>query len=256
MVDPIKPYLGLQHVDLFYPVDARVASTLMLSTRSKRRHLGCEIIQLGFRRFALAALRDVTVSLYSGDRLALIGANGAGKSTLLRMMAGIYYPDRGSRTVFGSISTLFNLRLGFNMEQSGIENIKLRCLLSGWSRKQIKERQGEIAENTGLGNYVHLPLRTYSSGMLARLAFTICTSQESGILLMDEWIGAGDENFMKLAKERLTRYVENTEIVVLASHNPGILRQICNRAIVMSSGSVVFEGSVEDGLKYQASMPA
>jgi ABC-type polysaccharide/polyol phosphate transport system ATPase subunit len=252
--DDPTPYLALQGVDLHYPVRARVAAEALRVAQRKRAALGSRIREVAPGRFALAALEGVSLELLPGDRLALIDANGSGKSTLLRTMAGIYTPDAGRRTVRGPVSTLFNLRLGFEMEQNGLDNIALRCLIDGWPRRQIRRKVDEIADYSGLGDYLYLPLRTYSAGMLARLAFSIATAWHTGILLMDEWVGAGDAEFMAMAKQRLTAFVQQSEILVLASHNGAVLRSMCNRSVVLSQGQLLFQGSVDQGLAFQGQL--
>jgi ABC-type polysaccharide/polyol phosphate transport system ATPase subunit len=191
------------------------------------------------------ALTDVSLSLKEGDRLALVGHNGAGKTTLLRAMAGIYRPVRGRISVSGRRVPLFDIGIGISEEATGYENIFLRGILLGLSRKEIDDRVDSIAEFSGLGDYLNLPVRIYSSGMLLRLMFSIATSTEPEILLMDEWLSAGDSAFMEQANKRMTSLVEKAGVLVLASHNPTLLRDVCNRAVLMKAGSVVEEGSVD-----------
>ena len=151
----------------------------------------------------IRALQDIFLSLKDGDRLALIGPNGAGKTTLLRVLAGIYYPTSGSISTEGNTVPLFDIGLGMDDEATGYENIMLRGLLMGLNRKEIEERVSEISDFSGLGDFLHLPVRTYSSGMSLRLLFSIATAVNSDILLMDEWIAVGDADFIERANERL-----------------------------------------------------
>jgi lipopolysaccharide transport system ATP-binding protein len=182
------------------------------------------------------ALNDVTFTLEPGDRLGLVGHNGAGKTTLLRAIAGAYWPDEGSILVEGKIASLLDPALGMEAFVTGFENIRLRGLLMGLTNKQIKERTEQIAEFTGLGPFLGLPLKTYSAGMIGRLAFAVSTAVDADILLMDEWLGAGDANFRSQAHDRLLSLFASSKIVVLASHDTGLVKNLCNKFIVLSGG--------------------
>jgi ABC-type polysaccharide/polyol phosphate transport system ATPase subunit len=242
--------LALRNVSLFYPVKVSAAAKEIFAVHSHRADIGSEIQQVKPGKFAVQALVDVSLDLVPGDRLAIIGSNGAGKSTLLRVLAGIYRPDSGQRMAVGGVSTMFSAHLGFDMEQSGAENIMVRALFAGRTRAEIRAKSEEIAEYSGLGEYLYLPLRTYSNGMVTRLAFSIATAWGDSILLMDEWIGAGDAAFFAKAEERLKTLVGGVKILALASHNPQILTRFCNAAIVMSHGSIMFQGAVADALQF------
>lgn len=191
------------------------------------------------------ALDNLSFQLNHGDRVALIGHNGAGKSTLLRVLAKIYDPTSGSIHFEGKIFPLFDLMLGFNPESTGYENIILRGLLLGLSRNQIIAKVEEIAEFTELGNYLSVPIRTYSSGMQLRLAFAVTESMEPEILLMDEMIGVGDSRFMLKAQKKLDELLEQSSIVIIASHSEEVVRKICNKAILLENGKIKYFGEVE-----------
>jgi lipopolysaccharide transport system ATP-binding protein len=182
------------------------------------------------------ALSHINLRLEAGDRLGLIGHNGAGKTTLLRTIAGAYAPDEGSILVEGKIASLLEPQLGMDAFVTGLENIRLRGLLMGLTNKQIKERTEEIADFTGLGPFLDLPLKAYSAGMIGRLAFAVSTAVDADILLMDEWLGAGDANFRAQAHDRLMSLFANSKIVVLASHDMQLLRDLCNKFIVLKGG--------------------
>ena len=182
------------------------------------------------------ALQGVNLRLEPGDRLGLIGHNGAGKTTLLRTIAGAYSPDEGSILTEGKVASLLEPTLGMDAWGTGLENIRLRGLLMGLSNHQIKERTEEIAEFTQLGPFLGLPLKTYSAGMLSRLAFAVSTTVDADILLMDEWLGAGDANFRQLAHDRLMDLFSKSKIVVLASHDMALLRNLCNKFVVLRAG--------------------
>ena len=184
----------------------------------------------------VTALKNVTVQLKEGDRLGLVGHNGAGKTTLLRTIAGAYAPDEGVVQIDGKVASLLDLMTGMDPFATGLENIKLRGLVMGLSNKQVKERTEEIADFTELGPFLGMPVKTYSAGMVARLAFGITTAVDADILLMDEWLGVGDAAFRQKAQDRLMRVVEGATIFVFASHDFGMLRQMCNKFMGLTGG--------------------
>ncbi len=199
-------------------------------------------------RVVVEALSEVSFALSHGDRVALVGHNGAGKTTLLRVIAGIYAPWRGQVDVTGRVAPLFDVSLGIDMESTGFENIRLRGLYLGLTRAQIDARAGAIADFTELGPFLNMPVRTYSAGMQARLAFAVSTSIEPEILLLDEGIAVGDAAFMGKAQQRLREFVESSGIMVLASHSDPIVRSFCNKAVLMERGRIVRFGSVDEVL--------
>jgi lipopolysaccharide transport system ATP-binding protein len=188
------------------------------------------------KRTSLAALRHVNLTLEPGDRLGLVGSNGSGKTTLLRCLAGAYAPDEGVVEIDGRVASLLDLSMGIDSSATGLENIRLRGLVAGLAPKEIAAKIDEIAEFSGLGPFLAMPMKTYSSGMQARLAFATATSVEAEILLMDEWIAVGDADFRKQAQQRLTSLVEQAHILVIASHDPTLLRSICNKVMRMDHG--------------------
>jgi lipopolysaccharide transport system ATP-binding protein len=184
----------------------------------------------------LVALRDVSFSLGPGDRLGLIGSNGSGKTTLLRCLAGAYSPDRGVVEVEGRVASLLDLSLGIDPSATGLENIRLRGLVAGLSVPEVEAKIEEIAEFSGLGPFLAMPMKAYSSGMQARLAFATATSVQAEILLMDEWIAVGDAEFRAQAHDRLTSLVDVAHILVIASHDTNIVRSLCNKVMRMDHG--------------------
>lgn len=208
------------------------------------RGTGGQLASDANHRIIVEALRNVSLDLKAGDRLALIGSNGAGKTTLLRVMAGIYEPVSGVVMSHGRISPMFDIGLGMDYESSGYDNIRMRGLILGLSKSEIDERMEDIATFTELGEYLELPVRAYSSGMITRLTFAVATCFEPEILLMDEWIVAGDANFLAKAQHRIETFVRNASILVLASHSSAICRQWCNKAIWMERGEVRAQGEV------------
>lgn len=193
------------------------------------------------------ALDKVSFTLEHGDRVGLIGHNGAGKSTLLRVLANIYEPTQGKIRVQGKVSPLLNVMLGINPESTGYENILVRGLLLGLSREEIQVKMQEIADFTELGEYLSVPIRTYSAGMQLRLAFAVATCISPDILLMDEMIEAGDAEFKKKAETRLAEFIEQSSIMVLASHSNDTIKRLCNKVIVLEKGRLKYVGSIEEG---------
>ena len=184
----------------------------------------------------VTALSDLNMQLKAGDRLGLVGHNGSGKTTLLRALSGAYEPDEGSIDVHGRIAALLDLNLGVDPAATGYDNIRLRGRIAGLSAREIEERMDEIAEFTGLGPFLSMPVKTYSAGMQARLAFAAATAVEADVLLMDEWIAVGDADFQKIAHKRLLKLVERAGILVLASHDVELLRLYCNKVMRLEGG--------------------
>ena len=194
----------------------------------------------------IEALRDITLSLKMGDRVGLVGHNGAGKSTLLRLLSGIYEPTRGRTEVRGRVAPVFDLGVGMDPEITGYENIVIRGLFLGQTRKQMAAKVDEIAEFTELGDYLAMPLRTYSTGMRVRLSMGVVTSIDPEILLLDEGIGAVDADFLKKAQSRLQALVERSGILVFASHSNEFLARLCKTAMWIDHGTVRMAGGIEE----------
>jgi lipopolysaccharide transport system ATP-binding protein len=210
----------------------------------------------GQHRTVVQALRNISFTLRSGDRLGLIGTNGAGKTTLLRTLAGIYEPVRGRVTVDGSLNALLDTQLGMNPDLTGRENILLRGLYSGLSKVQIRRLEEDVQEFAELGEFMELPVRLYSSGMVIRLGFALATAVNPQVLLMDEWFMAGDMRFISKAMGRLENVVRGAEIMVLSSHQDLAVRQWCNRVIWLDHGRVKADGPAAQVLDEYAGVPA
>ncbi len=193
-------------------------------------------------RVVVQALRDISFDVRSGERLGLIGVNGAGKTTLLRTIAGIFEPVRGTVEVDGSIGSLLDPNLGMNSELTGRENIALRGLYSGLSRSEVRALEDDVQGFAGLGEFLDLPVRFYSSGMIVRLGFALATAIHPEILIMDEWLMAGDAAFMELARIRLEEVVQGAEILVLSSHMPFIIERWCTRVLWLDQGRIRMDG--------------
>ena len=192
------------------------------------------------------ALKDINLHLQDGDRVGLVGHNGAGKSTLLRLLSGIYEPTRGSAVVRGRVAPVFDLGVGMDPEISGYENIIIRGLFLGQTRKAMNRKMDEIAEFSELGDYLAMPLRTYSTGMRIRLALGVVTSIDPEILLLDEGIGAVDAAFMAKARSRLVDMVKRSGILVFASHSNEFLAQLCDSALWIDHGEIRQAGPVDE----------
>jgi lipopolysaccharide transport system ATP-binding protein len=186
----------------------------------------------------IRALDQVSFRLEPGNRLGLWGHNGSGKTTLLRAIAGIYQPVSGQLTVAGRIASLIDLNLGMDGEASGVENIRMRGILLGLSRRQADRLLDDVAEFTELGEFLSMPVRTYSSGMHMRLGFAVSTAVDADIVLMDEWLSVGDADFQKRAQDRLARFLARSKILVLASHSEQLLKDMCNRIIQLEHGRI------------------
>lgn len=197
-------------------------------------------------RVVVKALNDISLTLHDGDRVGLIGHNGAGKSTLLKLMAGIYEPVSGTVRIEGRVTPLFETMPGLDSEDTGYENIITSGMLIGLTRRQIEERIPEIEEFCELGEYLNLPVRTYSTGMTMRLGFALVTALEPGVLLMDEGFGTGDLRFAERARARMKAFVGRSRVMVLASHSDSTIRAMCNKAILMESGRIVASGPVDE----------
>ena len=231
-------------------LDYRIYGPAALSLRAQilRPALGGQISKSEHNIVSTQALEDVSISIKQGERVGLIGANGAGKSTLLRVMAGVYAPTSGNVKVDGTIRTLFDITQGMDDEGTGIDNAYIRGLVIGASRAEIESRLDEIIEFSELGEYIHMPLRTYSSGMRLRLAFAVSTCFGGEVVLMDEIFGVGDQRFYQKAAGRLHDYLGDSGIVVLASHSADLIRDMCSRAILLDHGTVIADGSCDEVL--------
>jgi ABC-2 type transport system ATP-binding protein/lipopolysaccharide transport system ATP-binding protein len=197
-------------------------------------------------RVNIVALSDINLDVQHGDRLAVLGANGAGKSTLLKVLAGIYAPTRGRVDSSGRVSALLTASVGLDPDATGRENIVLQGMYMDVHPSEMRARVDEIAAFTELGYHLDLPVRTYSSGMMIRLCFAVATSVRPDILLMDEWLAAGDAGFLGKARKRMEDFVSASSILVLASHSIPILQQWCDRAILLDKGRIVAMGDVKE----------
>lgn len=240
--------IELRHVTVEFPIYN--VSSRMLKKRFLRLATGGSVFKDSSQRIVVRSLNNINLSINHGDRVGLIGHNGAGKSTMLRLLAQIYEPTFGQIKIDGHVSSMLDLIQWMEPEATGCENIYMRSIVLGLKKKEAKKRINEIAELTGLGDFLNMPVRTYSNGMLARLAFAISTSIMPEILLIDEVFGAGDTEFIKKAHERMVSLLNQSSIVIMASHSDDILRQFCNKGLVLDNGAIKYNGPIDDALKY------
>jgi lipopolysaccharide transport system ATP-binding protein len=195
---------------------------------------------------SIEALKEIDLQIVAGDRIGIVGHNGSGKSTLLRLLSGVYEPSSGKITRSGSVSSLVDISLGINGENTGRENIYLRGKLMGLTKKEIEEKIDEIIEFSELGDYINLPVRIYCSGMLLRLAFSVSTSITADILIMDEWLSVGDGAFAERSSLRLRNLVDESEILVIASHTRELLEETCNKIVWLEHGLIRKVGPTQE----------
>lgn len=210
-----------------------------------RATTGGQIASDSGRHVHVRSLDHLNFSFAAGERVGLVGHNGSGKTTLLRALSGVYTPTGGDLTVKGRVTSLLDISLGLDPDATGHENILLRGIMMGMTPREVAAKANEIAEFTDLGDYLSMPLRTYSSGMQMRLAFAVSTCVDADILLMDEWLSVGDADFQERATERLKRLVDRTPILVLASHAPDFVASVCTRLIELSHGRIVADRPIE-----------
>jgi lipopolysaccharide transport system ATP-binding protein len=233
----------VQDVSISFPI---------LTTRSKSLTNSIAELAVGgnFRKgnkghSLLSALSNIDLEFIDGDRIGLIGHNGSGKSTFLRTVAGVYAPTSGLVTTEGKVGSLVDLLIGVNGEATGRENIYTRGALLGVPRKEMTSLYNQAVEFSGLGDFIEMPLRTYSSGMLLRLAFSVATCVKSDILLMDEWLAVGDDEFRGRAEAKLHEIIQENKILVLASHSRELIEGLCNKVLWLDHGQVKMFGSVD-----------
>jgi lipopolysaccharide transport system ATP-binding protein len=202
--------------------------------------------EIGPQTYRVEALKQINLDVRQGERVGLIGLNGAGKTTLLKVMAGIYPATAGTVERQGHVCPMFEFATGFEMNQSGYDNIRIRGLLLGMSPDEIEAKLPEIAEFTELGEFLSYPVRTYSAGMFIRLAFAVSTSINPEILLLDEVMGAGDIRFAEKAKRRMFEFMEQGKILVFSSHNFDLLATLCERTIWLERGRLKADGPTRE----------
>lgn len=239
--------IDLQNVSVSFPIyNVNMRS---FKKRFLRMATGGTVAEDANNHVVVNALNNISLSLQDGDRVGLIGHNGSGKSTFLRLLAKIYEPSAGAININGRISSLLDIMHGMETEFTGYENIFTRGILMGLSPEEIKERMDDIAEFSGLGDYLAMPIRTYSSGMCVRLAFAVSTAIKPDILLIDEVFGAGDADFMDRARNKMISLLQQSSIVVLATHSDELIKEFCNKSLLLENGTIRFFGDTNEALK-------
>ena len=234
-------YIKMKDVNLYYPSAVYNAMTLKQEVFSR--------LKLQKKKEALDdvhALKNFNLEIHEGERVGVIGFNGAGKSTLLKALAGLYPVKTGEIETKGEIRPLFELTLGFDMDSTGRENIMYRGLMLGSSPKEVRLKEEEIIDFAELGQFIDYPIRSYSSGMLVRLAFAISTAVSGEILLVDEVLSAGDINFQAKARKRMLSMMDRAKILVLVLHDMSTIQAVCNRTILLDHGQIIADGKPED----------
>jgi len=244
--------IKMENVHLYYPLMGLKSHSFQIAVYNK---LGGIIGKKNDSSVQYVhALRGINLEVKRGERLGIMGHNGAGKTTLLRVLAGVYPPSSGKVIINGKVTALTDFTLGMDPNVSGLENIILRLIFMGYSYKEAKKAVNDIVEFSELGDFIHFPVRTYSTGMFMRLAFAISTHFIPEILLLDEVVGAGDESFRTKVLKRIDELLSGAKIVILSSHDLAAIEKYCTSAIVMDHGSIVFQGSPSDAVKYYREM--
>lgn len=236
--------ITVRGVTLDYPVYSVQAKSLRNAVLNVA--IGGKMLKTNNDLTIVRALSNVSFTLEAGDRLGIVGHNGSGKTSLLKVLAGVYEPDQGEVDIQGRISSMLSMSIGLDPEATGLQNMRSLIMMQSLSRKEIERRLPAIIEFSELGHFVHMPFKTYSAGMMARLTFAVATSTGAEVLLMDEWISAGDAAFQEKARERMQQVVSEAGIVVIASHDPNMIKRVCNKVLHLEGGRTVFLGAMED----------
>jgi lipopolysaccharide transport system ATP-binding protein len=234
----------LENVCLNYPVYSYGSRSLRLKSIGL---LTGGIIKGHEKHYYVAALNNINLSASDGDRIGFYGHNGSGKTTLLRLLAKIYAPDSGTRIIEGNISSMLSINLGIDDSASGLDNIRLRAKFLKLSPSQTEDMVKDVVEFSELGDFIYMPISTYSSGMSMRLTFATATYMPSDIILLDEWLSAGDQAFAPKAQARMTRFINASKILFIASHDIGLLRNICTKIVFLEKGSILKTEDYKDG---------
>lgn len=246
----MKSEIILQNVCLDFPV----YDTESLSFRNKISKVGKEVLNQTVKTNSggriIEGLKNINCNFIHGDRVAILGPNGSGKTTLLKLLAGIYSPTSGIFSKTGNISCMLDIGFGFEQDATGYENIILSNITRGLTKSEIEDILPDIAEFSGLGEFLDMPFRTYSSGMQARLAFSSAIASTPGILLIDEFFSTGDIEFSEKSKIKVLEMMDNSSILIFASHDMKLLKNICNKAILMKNGEIIFSGNVAETVKF------
>jgi lipopolysaccharide transport system ATP-binding protein len=244
----------LSNVHLDYKIYSLKAQSLRNAVLNVA--VGGRLLKSNQDMVSVRALNNISFKLTDGDRLGLMGHNGSGKTSLLKVLAGIYHPSNGTIDIEGRVSSMIEIGHGVEMESNAVDNIRILSAMRLIPSSRMKALIPEILDFADLGAYAYLPLKTYSSGMLMRLLFAVATSFEPDVLLLDEWLGAGDAGFVDRATKRMSNLVDSAKIVVLASHSEGLIRSVCNKLCVLEHGNIVYYGELDRYFEQQATAAA
>jgi len=246
----MKSFIKLENVNVDFPIyddNNRSFRNSFVQTSKELRFATTNKDSKGRR--VVCGLKNINLDIGFGDRVALLGPNGAGKSTLLKLIAGIYHTDSGTTSINGSVTSMLDMGFGFEEDATGYENIIIMNSVMGNPPKVAEEKMQNILDFSELGEFIHMPLRTYSSGMRARLAFSTAVETSPDILLIDEFLGTGDRSFMVKSKARILETMRKASILLFASHAIQVVEGLCNKGIFMQNGEIIFYGSYEDAYR-------
>lgn len=242
------PVISLQDVEVDLPIYNSYSRSIRVALMNLA--VGGRLVASKGRTVVVRALSNVSIDVYARDRIGLLGHNGSGKTTLLKVLSGIYAPTGGEMRSKISVMPLLDLSLGVDEEMTGLEAVRVGCMLRGVPQSEMAETIAEVCEFTELEDYLHMPLRTYSAGMRARLAFAAATCRCPQALAVDENIAAGDARFLAKARERTIRFLQGASVLFLASHSDAMLRDFCNKGAVLRAGRLEFFGPIDDAIEF------
>jgi ABC-type polysaccharide/polyol phosphate transport system ATPase subunit len=237
--------IELRDVSLRLPIPRKMDRSVQKGTGLKRSPVGAGIFSERWGSH-IRALEGINLKIGRGEKVALIGPNGAGKTSLLRLISGIYQPTRGERIVHGRVSALFTNSIGLDQNATGLENVRFACALYGVARSRYDEVVEQVREFSELGDYMDLPMRAYSAGMRTRLGFSVVTSVDPEILIVDEVLGAGDKAFAEKARDRMLDFLGKSKVLIVASHSASLIRMFCKRAILIRGGQIQLDGGLDE----------
>ena len=243
----MNPSINLENVSVSFPIFN--VKTQSLKNKIIKSVMGNIISNNQDKVVHIDALKNINIKIESGERIGVIGGNGSGKSTFLRLCSRIYKPSTGSIDIKGDISSLINVNVGIDPESTGRENIKLRLIMLGYNNNQINELLNQIIEFTELNQFIEFPFYTYSTGMQMRLAFATSVFIKPEILIMDEWLATGDKDFQEKAEKKLNNIIENSKILILASHSKDLILKTCTRVIWLENGVIKKYGNTEETIQ-------
>lgn len=246
----MKSKIKIQSVHLDFPIYDYQSRSLRNKIKNYGINMRKEALNNKQNKKIVEALKNVSFNFSHGDRVGLLGPNGSGKTTLLKLIAGIYSPTSGTIQKTGDISCMLDIGFGFEQDATGYENIILSNITRGLTRKEIDKIISEIADFSGLGEFLDMPIRTYSSGMQARLAFSSAIANSPDILLIDEFFSTGDIEFSQKSKKKVLEMMDISSILIFASHDLDLITKICNKAVCMQNGEVCFSGNTQDTIGY------